>query len=137
MKLNFKNKEIFFSVESIWPSLHHRFQTHLSELVEANDDADFLQEVDVPEVELCKLYAAVSSQPEGVASVINAELEQSLMAQLMPLHNLSFNPGGYFEPGDEEPNEAGRVILNIQQTKAANKEKFNFKILNGKTQILS
>lgn len=137
MIIQFKNRYIFFSTESCWHELPISFKYLLHQLVTTNSDEEYVQTLDVPEDVLLKIYRAVSAQPEGVATMNNEVMEADLMPQILAAHNLQYNAGGgYFEPGEESPNEAGRIMLAIQQFKASNRAIREAKILNGKTQIL-
>lgn len=149
MQIQFKNRYIFFAVESIWDRLDYRFKYLLHQLVTENSEDEYVQNIDVPEAVLIECYKAVSAQPEGIATMNNEVMEADLMPQLFAVQNLHFN-GEYFEPDYTEdieegepvinvitPNEAGRIVLAIQEFKAHNKAVREAKILNGKTQILS
>ena len=142
MQLQFKNSQIYFAVESIWAQIDYRLKFQLHNLVAANSEDDFIQTVDVQPNDFIQIYRAVSAQPEGVATKANETLEDDLMPQLIAAHNLQpvmvNNAFSHFEPvPDVEPNEAGQIILGIQQIKQENRAVRDAKVLNGKTQILS
>jgi hypothetical protein len=131
MQLQFKNQQIFFALESIWPNLDYRFKYHVNELVAANPSDDFVQAVNVPEEIIVQIFKAVSSQPEGVATVINQQMLTALQPQIEAASNIAAVMQGL-----EAPNEASRIIIAITEFSAANAATKKDKILNGKTQIL-
>ncbi|MFT3679420.1 MAG: hypothetical protein QM791_04055 [Ferruginibacter sp.] len=131
MVLQFTNRQIFFAVESIWPTLNYKFKFLLNEKVAANQADDFVQTIDVPENVLIDIYSAVTAKPEGVSSGINHETNQALLSQLMPLANLAA-----VQAQTEEPNEAARILIAVDKINNQNTQFLEAKILNGKTQIL-
>lgn len=132
MILQFKNQQIYFALESIWPNLHHRFKTELQDLVIANPDEEYIQTVDVPEAILMQIFKAVSTQPEGVAAVINQQMLAALEPQIAAASNINMVMQEL-----EPPNEASRIIIAITEFSAQNATAKANKILNGKDQILT
>ncbi len=132
MQLQFKNKHIFFALESIWDQLDYKFKYHINELVSANSEDEFEQSVTIDSEVLLKIYEAVSSQPEGIAAVINAELVGILTPQIQSQSNLQEVMNG----DNVEPNEAAKILIEISKIQSRNGVTLYNKILNGKTQIL-
>lgn len=142
MKLKFKNKEIYFALESIWNELDYRFKTQINSLVNINSLDDFEQEIEVSVSILMQCYKAISSSAYGCTTDMAEVLLESLRNQLLAKANI----GDYLtyigsleteNPLPEViPNEQTQSLLQVNQYKTRDKEKETSKILNGKTQIL-
>lgn len=142
MILQFTNKQIYFTVESIWSNLDYRFKYQLNTLVTANDEDDYIQDVEVSVSILMQCYKAMSSGAYGCTVNMAEELLESLKTQL----EASSNIVAYLEylasletpdPLPEViPNEQTLALLDIEKYKEQDQALENAKILNGKTQIL-
>ena len=142
MILQFTNKQIYFTVESIWSNLDYRFKYQLNTLVTANDEADYIQDVEVSVSILMQCYKAMSSGAYGCTVNMAEELLESLKTQL----EASSNIVAYLEylasletpdPLPEViPNEQTLALLDMEKYKEQDQALENAKILNGKTQIL-
>lgn len=132
MQLQFANKHIYFALDSIWDSLDYKFKYHVNELITANSDDEFVQTIDVPEDLLVQIFSSVTVLPEGVAAYTNAAMLQVLSPQLQNAANMEA-----VQAGTEEPNEAARVLIAIQQVDATNASMRDKKTLTGKNKILS
>jgi hypothetical protein len=124
MQLQFTNKEIYFATSQCFRELHPRFQTHLADLVLANDDETYSQTVTITTQQLVQIYKSQSSLPEGVARAINGQMRDNLLAQLLPLT----------EQGNTEAIEALGLIQEISVKNDAATQAI---IDNGKAQILA
>lgn len=131
MTLQFKNEHIYFAIDSIWQTLDYKYKNLLHQLITANPDNDFVQTVEVPEHILIQIFSTVTVLPEGVSAGINQQMLLAIMQQVQPL--AAFTDG---ELGDE-PNEAMRILLAINEIDIANKAIKAEKILAGKNSILS
>lgn len=142
MILQFTNKQIYFTVESIWSNLDYRFKYQLNTLVTANDEDNYVQDVEVSVSILMDCYKAMSSGAYGCTVNMAEELLQSLKTQLEATANIV----AYLEylasletpdPLPEViPNEQTLALLDIEKYKEQDQALENAKILNGKTQIL-
>lgn len=142
MILQFTNKQIYFTVESIWSNLDYRFKYQLNTLVTANDEDNYVQDVEVSVSILMQCYKAMSSGAYGCTVNMAEELLESLKTQL----EASSNIVAYLEylasletpdPLPEViPNEQTLALLDIEKYKEQDQALENAKILNGKTQIL-
>ena len=142
MILQFTNKQIYFTVESIWSNLDYRFKYQLNTLVTANDEDNYIQDVEVSVSILMQCYKAMSSGAYGCTVNMAEELLESLKTQL----EASSNIVAYLEylasletpdPLPEViPNEQTLALLDIEKYKEQDQALENAKILNGKTQIL-
>lgn len=142
MILQFTNKQIYFTVESIWSNLDYRFKYQLNTLVTANDEDNYIQNVEVSVSILMDCYKAMSSGAYGCTVNMAEELLQSLKTQLEATANIV----AYLEylasletpdPLPEViPNEQTLALLDIEKYKEQDQALENAKILNGKTQIL-
>lgn len=124
MILKFTNTQIFFATSQCFGQLHFRLQTHLQDLVLANSEPEYAQEVTITPTQLAQVYRSVSTIAEGEARKINGEMKASLVPQLMQL------AGG----GDVEALE---VLGMLQEIDAANEVTAEAKIESGKQQILA
>ena len=132
MQITFTNKHIFFALEGIWQQLDYRFKYQINQLITANPDDDYIQTVEVDADTLIAIYRDVSAKCEGVAKVINQEMQDSLQPQLFAIANMEA-----VLAGTEQPNEAATALIGIGQVNDSNTANLAAKILNGKTQILS
>lgn len=143
MKLKFTNKQIFFSLESIWKDLDYRFKTHVNSLVTLNSTDSFEQELEVSLPILMQCYKAMSSGAYGCTTDMAGILLESLRDQLLAEANI----GDYLTylgsletetPLPEViPNEQTQALLLVNEYKTQDKVTETAKILNGKTQILA
>ena len=129
MKLKFKNEHIFYVLESVWNSidLDYKFKTQINNLVTANSDNEFVQEVDITKDLLIFLYEKASQQQEGVAAGVNKSIKAELLPQLLALSNNDNN----------NPNEAYAAIISIQALDAAALACRSAIIEKGKNKILN
>lgn len=132
MLLQFKNTHIFFATEAIWDNLDYKYKYLLNQQVTANPDDEYVQTIEVPEEILIQIFSTVTVQPEGVAAFINQEMLTELLSQIQPAANLEA-----VQAGEEEPNEASRIMIAIDKISQANKSVKLAKILKGKNQILA
>ena len=143
MILQFTNKQIFFSLESIWNQLDYRFKTHINQLVTANSDEDFIQNITVDVPTLMQCYKAMSSGTYGCTTDMAEILLDSLRDQLLAEANIGeyLTYIGSLEteiPLPEViPNEQTLALLQVNEYKIQDKATETAKILNGKTQILT
>lgn len=132
MIINFKNQHIFFALANIWNDLHYKFKSHINELVSMNSDNEFIQLVDVPEAIIIQIYHANSKQAQGIAKYINVDMQAALVPQLMEASNMP-----EVMLGDEEPNEASRILMACMNIDTVNAQYREAIIISGKTQILA
>lgn len=134
MLLNFKNEHIFFALEPVWniSGFDYKLQTHINQLVAANSDNDFIQQVEISKETLLKVFKSVSAQPEGVAAFINQDLLDALLPQLEAVSNLPA-----VQQGLEQPNEAASILIGIGQIDSDNQAAKAALILKGKNKILT
>lgn len=143
MILQFTNKQIFFSLESIWTQLDYRFKTHINQLVTTNSDEDFIQNITVDVPTLMQCYKAMSSGAYGCTTDMAEILLDSLRDQLLAEANIGeyLTYIGSLEteiPLPEViPNEQTLALLQVNEYKIQDKATETAKILNGKTQILA
>ena len=150
MILKFTNKQIYFSIESIWEKLDYRFKAHLNDLVTLNSDEDFIQDVTVSVPILMQCYEAMSSGSYGCTTDMAEVLLVSLRDQLLENNNIEEYSTYLAEvaannelPEEERiqieeviPFEKTLALIAVSEYKLKDKAKENAKILSGKTQIL-
>lgn len=143
MNLKFTNKQIFFTLDSIWANLDYKFKYYINQLVTANSDEDFEQTLDVSIEILMKCYRTMSNSPYGFTTDMAETLLESLRNQLLAEANITeyLTYIGSLEtetPLPEViPNEQTQALLEINQYKTQDKAIETAKILNGKNQILA
>lgn len=143
MKLNITNREIFFAVENCWNELHYKLKNQINNLVTANSEDSFVQEVDIDAQSFILVMKAVNSQPQGIAKDINPPMHLSLKAQLLaavtPImaHLATLTDEVEIEAYRETHSEILTMAERVQSILLENEAVLEAKILNGKTQILS
>lgn len=143
MKLNITNREIFFAVENCWNELHYKLKNQINNLVTANSEDSFVQEVDINAQSFILVMKAVNSQPQGIAKDINPPMHLSLKAQLLaavaPImaHLATLTDEVEIEAYRETHSEILTMAERVQSILLENEAVLEAKILNGKTQILS
>ena len=143
MKLNITNREIFFAVENCWNELHYKLKNQINNLVTANSEDSFVQEVDIDAQSFILVMKAVNSQPQGIAKDINPPMHLSLKAQLFaavaPImaHLATLTDEVEIEAYRETHSEILTMAERVQSILLENEAVLEAKILNGKTQILS
>lgn len=140
MQLQFTTRHIAFALSTIWPTLDYKFKYLVNQQITANPDLDYMQTLEVPENILIQIFSAVTVEPEGVASFINHEMEDLLLAQINAVSNLADVQAGTIDPATNEtvaPNEGARVLIAIGDIDTANKSVLDQKIQRGLSQILA
>jgi hypothetical protein len=132
MQLQFSTRHIAFALSTIWPTLDYKFKYLVNQQITANPDLDYTQTLEVPENILIQIFSSVTVEPEGVASIINHEMEDLLLSQINAVSNLAD-----VMAGTAEPNEGARILINIQSISEANKAVLQQKIDRGLAQILA
>lgn len=132
MQLQFKNTHIFFAIDSIWDTLDYKYRYLLNQQITENSGDEYIQTIEVPENILIQIFSTVTVLPEGVAAFINQEMLTALLSQIEPLSNMEA-----VIAGEEQPNEAARILIAINEIDVANKAVKATKILRGKNKILA
>lgn len=112
MILQFTNKQIFFSLESIWSILDYRFKTHINQLVTTNSNEDFIQDITIDVPTLMQCYKAMSSGAYGCTTDMAEELLDSLRTQLLEKASIE----------GEEQQDAIDTLTAIQELKVKDVE---------------
>ena len=123
MKIQLKNKHIFFALGDIWDVLNYKLKFQINEKVTADSDLETVQEVEFNRDDLQLIIGSVNNKPQGVAREINPEMFMAILPQVQALAT-----GGN--------QEAIEILSDMQAATAANDTLKNAKIFNGKTQIL-
>ena len=143
MKIQITNREIFFAVESVWEQLNYKLRYQINQLVTANSDDSYVQEVDVDAVSFIQVMKATSNQPQGVAKDINPPMHLSLKGQILSIAGPVMQHLSTLTDVDEidayklESAEILIIAEAVQLILDENEAMLNNKLLNGKTQILS
>ena len=61
MKLQLKNKHIFFALGDIWEVLNYKLKFQINEIVTANEDLETLQEVEFSRNDLELIISSVNN----------------------------------------------------------------------------
>ena len=103
MKLQFKNKHIFFALGDIWEMLNYKLKFQINEIVTVNEDLETLQDVEFSRNDLELIISSVNNRPQGIAREINPEM-------FMAIHGGTKNVG----IGTLTPNAS--AILDLEST---------------------
>lgn len=121
MQIQIKNQHLFFVLETIWDLLDYRFKYQINNLVQVNDQDDYVQtiNIDVPTLMIC--YKAISEKGYGYTSIIAAELKESMIQQAL---------------ANQNDQEYAQLLLAMQAAVESDNNIFAAKCHSGKAKIL-
>ena len=70
MKLQLKNKHIFFALGDIWEMLNYKLKFQINEKVTADSDLETVQEVEFTRSDLELVISSVNNKPQGMSREI-------------------------------------------------------------------
>ena len=82
MKLQLKNKHIFFALGEIWEVLNYKLKFQINELVTADSDLETMQEVEFNRDDLQLIIGSVNNKPQGMSREINPEMFMAVLPQV-------------------------------------------------------
>lgn len=137
MKLQLKNKHIFFALGDIWEVLNYKLKFQINEIVTANEDLETLQEVEFSRNDLNLIINSVNNRPQGIAREINPEMFMAILPQLQAIVQGEIINGWKLNEEKDNYTEAMLILQDMQQASLRNDNMKNMIIEQGKYKILN
>lgn len=137
MKLQLKNKHIFFALGDIWEMLNYKLKFQINEIVTANEDLETLQEVEFSRNDLELIISSVNNRPQGIAREINPEMFMAILPQVQKIVQDEIKDGWKLNEEKDNYTEAMLVLQDMQQASLRNDNMKNMIIEQGKYKILN
>ena len=137
MKLQLKNKHIFFALGDIWEMLNYKLKFQINEIVTANEDLETLQEVEFSRNDLNLIINSVNNRPQGIAREINPEMFMAILPQVQKIVQDEIKDGWKLNEEKDNYTEAMLILQDMQQASTRNDNMKNMIIEQGKYKILN
>jgi hypothetical protein len=137
MKLQLKNKHIFFALGDIWEVLNYKLKFQINEIVTANEDLETLQEVEFSRNDLELIINSVNNRPQGIAREINPEMFMAILPQVQKIVQDEIKDGWKLNDEKDNYTEAMLILQDMQQASTRNDNMKNMIIEQGKYKILN
>ena len=137
MKLQLKNKHIFFALGDIWEMLNYKLKFQINEIVTANEDLETLQEVEFSRNDLELIISSVNNRPQGIAREINPEMFMAILPQVQKIVQDEIKDGWKLNEEKDNYTEAMLILQYMQQASTRNDNMKNMIIEQGKYKILN
>ena len=137
MKLQLKNKHIFFALGDIWEVLNYKLKFQINEIVTANEDLETLQEVEFSRYDLELIINSVNNRPQGIAREINPEMFMAILPQVQAIVQGELQGGWKLNDNKDNYTEAMLILQDMQQASTRNDNMKNMVIEQGKYKILN
>ena len=137
MKLQLKNKHIFFALGDIWEVLNYKLKFQINEIVTANEDLETLQEVEFSRNDLNLIINSVNNRPQGIAREINPEMFMAILPQVQKIVQDEIKDGWKLNEEKDNYTEAMLILQDMQQASLRNDNMKNMIIEQGKYKILN
>ena len=137
MKLQLKNKHIFFALGDIWEVLNYKLKFQINEIVTANEDLETLQEVEFSRYDLELIINSVNNRPQGIAREINPEMFMAILPQVQKIVQDEIKDGWKLNEEKDNYTEAMLILQDMQQASTRNDNMKNMVIEQGKYKILN
>ena len=137
MKLQLKNKHIFFALGDIWEVLNYKLKFQINEIVTANEDLETLQEVEFSRNDLELIINSVNNRPQGIAREINPEMFMAILPQVQAIVQGEIINGWKLNEEKDNYTEAMLILQDMQQASLRNDNMKNMVIEQGKYKILN
>ena len=137
MKLQLKNKHIFFALGDIWEMLNYKLKFQINEIVTANEDLETLQEVEFSRNDLELIISSVNNRPQGIAREINPEMFMAILPQVQKIVQDEIKDGWKLNEEKDNYTEAMLILQDMQQASFRNDNMKNMIIEQGKYKILN
>lgn len=137
MKLQLKNKHIFFALGDIWEVLDYKLKFQINEIVTANEDLETLQEVEFSRNDLNLIINSVNNRPQGIAREINPEMFMAILPQVQAIVQGEIINGWKLNEEKDNYTEAMLILQDMQQASLRNDNMKNMIIEQGKYKILN
>ena len=137
MKLQLKNKHIFFALGDIWEVLDYKLKFQINEIVTANEDLETLQEVEFSRNDLNLIINSVNNRPQGIAREINPEMFMAILPQVQAIVQGEIINGWKLNEEKDNYTEAMLTLQDMQQASLRNDNMKDMIIEQGKYKILN
>ena len=137
MKLQLKNKHIFFALGDIWEVLNYKLKFQINEKVTADSDLETVQEVEFTRSDLELVISSVNNKPQGMSREINAEMFMAVLPQVQKIVQDEIKDGWKLNEEKDNYTEAMLILQDMQQASLRNDNMKNMIIEQGKYKILN
>ena len=137
MKLQLKNKHIFFALGDIWEVLNYKLKFQINELVTKDSDLETVQEVEFTRSDLELVISSVNNKPQGMSREINPEMFMAILPQVQAIVQGEIINGWKLNEEKDNYTEAMLVLQDMQQASLRNDNMKNMIIEQGKYKILN
>lgn len=137
MKLQLKNKHIFFALGDIWEVLNYKLKFQINELVTKDSDLETVQEVEFTRSDLELVISSVNNKPQGMSREINPEMFMAILPQVQAIVQGEIINGWKLNEEKDNYTEAMLILQDMQQASLRNDNMKNMIIEQGKYKILN
>ena len=137
MKLQLKNKHIFFALGDIWEVLNYKLKFQINEKVTADSDLETVQEVEFTRSDLELVISSVNNKPQGMSREINPEMFMAVLPQVQKIVQDEIKDGWKLNEEKDNYTEAMLILQYMQQASSRNDNMKNMIIEQGKYKILN
>nr|WP_298659344.1 hypothetical protein [uncultured Flavobacterium sp.] len=137
MKLQLKNKHIFFALGDIWEVLNYKLKFQINELVTKDSDLETVQEVEFTRSDLELVISSVNNKPQGMSREINPEMFMAILPQVQAIVQGELQGGWKLNDNKDNYTEAMLILQDMQQASIRNDNMKNMVIEQGKYKILN
>ena len=137
MKLQLKNKHIFFALGDIWEMLNYKLKFQINEKVTADSDLETVQEVEFTRSDLELVISSVNNKPQGMSREINPEMFMAILPQVQAIVQGELQGGWKLNDNKDNYTEAMLILQDMQQASTRNDNMKNMVIEQGKYKILN
>lgn len=137
MKLQLKNKHIFFALGDIWEVLNYKLKFQINELVTKDSDLETVQEVEFTRSDLELVISSVNNKPQGMSREINPEMFMAILPQVQVIVQGELQGGWKLNDNKDNYTEAMLILQDMQQASTRNDNMKNMVIEQGKYKILN
>ena len=137
MKLQLKNKHIFFALGDIWEVLDYKLKFQINELVTKDSDLETVQEVEFTRSDLELVISSVNNKPQGMSREINPEMFMAVLPQVQKIVQDEIKDGWKLNEEKDNYTEAMLILQDMQQASTRNDNMKNMIIEQGKYKILN
>ena len=137
MKLQLKNKHIFFALGDIWEVLNYKLKFQINEKVTADSDLETVQEVEFTRSDLELVISSVNNEPQGMSREINPEMFMAILPQVQKIVQDEIKDGWKLNEEKDNYTEAMLILQDMQQASLRNDNMKNMIIEQGKYKILN
>lgn len=137
MKLQLKNKHIFFALGDIWEVLNYKLKFQINELVTKDSDLETVQEVEFTRSDLELVISSVNNKPQGMSREINPEMFMAILPQVQAIVQGELQGGWKLNDNKDNYTEAMLILQDMQQASIRNDNMKDMVIEQGKYKILN